>query len=266
MLIDIPFIENQYAVVFKRPDKPVKEYSFVELTGPETARSLMESYAAFLKASDITPAATYFASWLRGMSLTAQLLMSVHDAALDWSIENWRLLVWEKDGRMEFAFHPVNAEIAAAPSTDRIAWRNSVLDGLYSNTLRPLVDAAAAATGLNSGQLWALMAGGMYYFRERQLEMLGADSAAFAQVESDYHYVMQEMKGEVFGRSRNPLAVKFRLVENPRNRQEKFPLKASCCLAYKTEGHGYCYTCPKLSEAQRMEKGREIAARAAAQN
>lgn len=263
MLIDIPFIEEQYAVAFKRPEQPMVEYSFVELTKPETIRSLMETYAGILKASDITPAATYFASWLRGMSITAQLLMSVHDAALDWSIQNWTLLVSERDGRMSFAFHPVDAAIVSAPSTDRAAWRDNLMNEFYSTTLRPLIDAVSGATGVHSVQLWALMASGMYYYREHQLGVLGEGSSGFSQVEADYRYVMQEMKGEVFGRSRNPLAVKFRLVENPRNKQEKIPLKASCCLAYLTEGHGYCYTCPKLSESQRLEKGRELAAKAA---
>ncbi|MBW7476275.1 (2Fe-2S)-binding protein [Paenibacillus oenotherae] len=264
--IDIPFIEDQYAVVFQRPEQFKSEFSFLELTNSEVARSLLLSYAEVLKASDITPAATYFVSWLRGLSVTAQLLLSAHDSTLDWSISNWRLFVTEEDGRMGFAFHPMNASIVSANplnGAERDSWRNGLLEDLYSNTLRPIVDTMAQAADLNSGQLWALMASGMYYCRERLLTVYGEDSPEFAQVEADYRFTMQEMKGTVFGRSRNPLAVKFRLVENPRCKGEMLPLKASCCLAYKTEGHGYCYTCPKLSEEQRLERGRELAAKAA---
>lgn len=38
-------------------------------------------------------------------------------------------------------------------------------------------------------------------------------------------------------------------------------IKASCCLAYLTDtGHGYCYSCPRMGEEERMEQRMKIEA------
>jgi hypothetical protein len=253
-------LEKEYHILLERPETLLFESSFTNLIQPATAGRFLQLYAKALKTTDITPAATYFVSWLRGLCNAAQSMMSLSESSMDWSLSNWSLLMYGRGDYTVLAFLPANPNIIEAVEENRDLWRSNLLRLLYGGTIRPLIDIMALESGLNSGHLWALMATGMYNHKRRLQTMQEPDSLLFQQVESDWDYI-KDMEGPVFGRQNNPLAVKFRMVSDPRNPDEQLPVKASCCLAYLTEGHRYCYTCPKLTAEQRIQVGKELVAR-----
>lgn len=63
---------------------------------------------------------------------------------------------------------------------------------------------------------------------------------------------LKRLPPEIFGSVRNPFDVKRRYVDSWWKPVEKLPLKATCCLMYKTgRRKEYCYTCPKLTKQER---------------
>ncbi|QYR22220.1 (2Fe-2S)-binding protein [Paenibacillus sp. sptzw28] len=253
-------LENEYHILFQRPESVQFECSFENLVQPAAASRFLQLYAKALKAKDLTPAATYFASWLQGLCSAAQSMMSLSGSSMNWSLSNWSLLMYRRGDYTVLAFLPTFPNIIQAAEENRDLWRSNLLGLLFGGTVRPLIEIMTLETGLNSGHLWALLATGMYNHKCRIQSFQQPDSLLFNQVQSDWDYI-QEMEGSVFGRQSNPLAVKFRMVYDPRNPGEKLPVKASCCLAYLTEGHGYCYTCPKLTADQRVQVGKDLVAR-----
>lgn len=247
-------LERDCGIVFNNPDEVFQTYSFEELLEPEHARSFLKLYAALIKATDLSPAATYFVSYLRGLTTAVQSLMSLENASMDWSMSNWSLLVLVKDGHTRLKFNPVNPTITHAAPRNREEWRNQILGHFYGETLQPIINVLAKEAKLSQNQLWAIMPTGLYYYKENAITQFAGNPAVYRQIISDYQYLINEMDGSIFGCNHNPLNVKIQMVDNPYSPGEQMPRKSSCCLAYLTEGCSYCYTCPKLTKAERAQK------------
>ncbi|MFC5649597.1 (2Fe-2S)-binding protein [Paenibacillus solisilvae] len=253
-------LERDCGIVFNDPGEVIQAYTFDELLDLEQVRSFLTLYAGLIKATELSPAATYFVSYLRGLTTAVQSLMSLENAAMDWSLSNWSLLLVAKDGYTNLKFRPVNSEITDAAPNNRDEWRNRILADFYGKTIQPLIRTLAQEANLSQNQLWATMPTSLYYYKESVITRAEVDSPVYKQIISDYEYLVNEMDGNVFGLTRNPLKVKIKMVDNPYNPGEQMPLKSSCCLAYLTEGRNYCYTCPKMTKTERAEKYEAIRA------
>ncbi|BBH24039.1 hypothetical protein Back11_53840 [Paenibacillus baekrokdamisoli] len=254
-------LQKECSILFRSvDDEVIQEYTFDALLEPANALGFLQFYAAAIKADELSPAATYFASNLHGIIMAVQRLMSTDNAVMNWSLSNWSLVLVAKDGYTSLMFRPVDSVIEDIAPINREEWRNKVLARFYGGTLKPLIQVIASEAGLNVSQLWALVASSLYYYKEQAVTLYDEKSIVYEQVISDYHYLVNEMDGSVFERNRNPLQVKIQLVDNPYRQGEQMPLRFSCCLAYLTECRSYCYSCPKLSKEERSKMAKAIIA------
>lgn len=110
------------------------------------------------------------------------------------------------------------------------------------------------------GQMWGQFPLTLLYFKDRVQPSL-TDPQDVERFEQDYMYVTRELKGEVFGRKRNPFTVRLIELDNPYRPGENTYMKPSCCQYYKTGGgQRYCYACPKMSASEREERRLEVMA------
>ncbi|WP_438447906.1 (2Fe-2S)-binding protein [Gorillibacterium sp. sgz5001074] len=254
-LIDLTFYEQNYYVTTSSAPELLYECGLEDLTRPEGAAGFVRAYAPEIKALSPDVASTYFASWL-GRLGAAYLYGLWHDGVeLDLRLERLSLQMCRTPRGAALSFRLNPGELQARPVVDA-EWPDAVHEALsayYSTQIRPVVEAVAAAGGVPAGSVWGLMATGLYYILDQWRGMV-PDGERRNRLEELADLVVNRLEPQVFGRSRNPFQIKFRLVESLQNPEVQVRLKGSCCLAYKTDtGHGYCYTCPKISEDEREQ-------------
>ncbi|MGF7035145.1 ferric iron reductase protein FhuF [Paenibacillus mucilaginosus] len=250
---------------FRTEPQPGELFRFTweELSVPEKAAELIAVYGSAIKAKGPDVTAAYFGSWLGGLCGALQYMISFHQAVFRLTPDNLTIQAYPRGHHIAFAFLLADRETTEVPTGCREEWRDALLRDFYGNRLRPTVEAVAAAAGVDPGHVWNAPVTRIHYAYDHLLETAG-DEEQRRRVEEDFRALLQGLQGEHFGRKRNPLDVKFRYVENPVAPEEKWRIKASCCLAYRTDsGHGYCYTCPRLTAAQRDEKKQAMLAAAA---
>ncbi|WP_134749093.1 IucA/IucC family C-terminal-domain containing protein [Paenibacillus athensensis] len=233
-----------------------------ELTDPEAMRRWLETYASIIRAQETQVAATYFSGFLRAAALSFQYAMSIWNEALPLTLDRLTVRLVEQGGRRYPILQLDKPQSEPGPTRidERRHWRQIRLEALYGQTLRPLIDAMSQAAGISAGQLWSQLVIGGYYYLQDALQTADGDSVLQARIRSDYRFLTEELASETFGRKTNPFAVKLRFVEDVKNPAEQIPLKAACCLYYKTDGGTYCYTCPKLNDEQRAQRLAELRA------
>ncbi|MCP3773058.1 ferric iron reductase [Paenibacillus sp. MZ04-78.2] len=247
-------LEAQFFFIRELPDEGELSVKLSQLFECRHVDMLLTNYGKYIRALDEQAPATYFSSWLGTLCAAQQHMISRHDAAFDFSPGNLTANLYLKEGRPMFGFRLHDARTLSVPEGDRTEWRRQVLSALYGETLRPLLASLAQAAGLDAGQLWGQIATRMYYARD--MAVAQADSEELrAKLTEDFQALLSDLPPDVFGRPRHPLDVKFRYVDDPRKPGEQLRMKVSCCLAYKTDtDHGYCYTCPRMSSAEREER------------
>ncbi|MFS0727970.1 (2Fe-2S)-binding protein [Paenibacillus sp. 1P07SE] len=234
------------------------EAAAADLHQQEQLHSFLEAYGRSIKAVDLDVPAAYLSSYYSGMLISLLYSLSCWNRSL--SLEPDRLTIkviqvgeYSQIRTVVEAFQGVEGP---AEPIERERWVQEQLTTLISGTLRPLVDAAATAAGLNPGFLWGQMPTRVGFYVERLLsdpnhssvsERLGSDYAA-----------LQALDPAVFGSTRNPMVVKPRYIDDYREEGKQMKMKNVCCLYHKTEGGQYCYTCPKLKGHERAEKCEEL--------
>lgn len=248
-----------------------REMANVVWSGPasellETAQmsSLIGVYARLIKAPDPAPAATYFSGWLCGPALAVQYAMSVWNKAFDLSLNNLTVQLYAQDGyhRFSFMLNRWAEQDGPADEAARAEWRGRVLQDVYGNTVRPLLEAVSAAAGVNVGQLWGQLPARFQYERDGWLKETEQELLR-RRIADDFRFLTEQLDLQVFGRTKNPLGVKLRLIEDPFDPDRQVSMKSACCLYYRTEGGRYCYTCPRLKEAERADMRARLRAEAA---
>lgn len=256
--LDLRVYERMYSVTLARAGEPLLELPLTGLAEPEGAARLVRVYAPEIKASTYDVAATYFASWA-GRLFAACLYAMWHDGVkLDAGLGHITLQM-EKGPQgiaLAFRFASMHAEAVPEARFGQEEFLLHAMEELIAGTIRPLADAIAAAGGVSPGIMWALMATGLHHIqRAWKAQASDADAPQQERMELVTSLLRERVRPEVFGQTRNPFQIKLRMVDSRDGAGEKIPVRAACCLAYKTDtDHGYCFSCPKLSEEERQAK------------
>jgi ferric iron reductase protein FhuF len=261
---DCDKLERHFFVSRREMDNAVWSGPASELLETAQMSSLISVYARLLKAADLAPAATFFSGWLSGPALAVQYAMSVWNKTFDLSLNNLSVQLYNQDGYYRFSFmlNRWAEQDGPADEAARTEWRSSVLQDVYGNTLRPLLEAVAAASGVHVGQLWGQLPARYHYERNEWLKAAEHELLR-RRIADDFRFLTEQLDPQVFGQAKNPLGVKLRLIEDLCDSERHVSIKSACCLYYRTEGGRYCYTCPRLKEAKRAEMRASMRAEAA---
>jgi hypothetical protein len=263
--LDYAQLEELVKIVTDTPEDAVYSGPVVEWLDPDKLRSVLEYYSELLRAEDDLTTAVYFANQLRSLVFAQHFMVSLCERRLDLSLSNLRFHI-----RYQEKYPSISLQVIDKTELDNVrqddhspspsGQAEQVFRDFYSLQIRPLLEAMAAAGGTSIGQMWGQFPLTLLYFKDR-LQPLLTDSQDVERFERDYHYVTQELEGDVFGRKRNPFTVRLVELDNPYRPGEKAYMKPSCCQYYKTGGgQQYCFTCPRMSSSQREERRLEIVA------
>lgn len=256
-VLDLSELEERFGIRSDDRNGLIVSIPAEQLLMREHADRLLQAYAPLIRALGVEVAATYFSGWYGSICLAMQYMVSHYDHVLDLSLANVTVQLYPNKQYYHFSFKIGEPRIKSWDGYDREEWRNSVLETLYRDNVRPLIDALARFGSINAGQLWGQIVTEMY--REVDSWLIDAsDDSLKRRISSDFHFLTQGLGADVFGRKKNPFNMKLRTVENPFKPGCQTYIKAACCLAYRTDnpediGHEYCFTCPRLSAQKREE-------------
>lgn len=231
----------------------------IELLEADKMTTLVAVYAPLIRAKELGAVATYFAGWFSGVALGLQYSMSMWNRSISLSLEQLTIQLCQGEHGSEFWFVLDDCIEQEAPCTDeeRAEWRKQTYRQFYSQTVAPLFQSLADATGIGVGMIWGQMPTRFHYYLD-VFTQAAQEPAAIKRIADDFRCLSREVEPAVFGRDKNPFDVKVRWIDDPRVPDKKLRMKNACCLYYQTEGGEYCYTCPRMNERERAERQKRM--------
>ena len=143
-------------------------------------------------------------------------------------------------------------------SDNESKWEKQELENFYRQTVMPLLELWHLSTNITIDHLLAQICARLYYCNEQLIEK----AETIEQKNKTQQYFDLLIKGidpKVFNKNHNPFDVAFEMIESPWNPNKMLRMKKSCCLYYLTEGATCkCYTCPDMTEEERLIRKKEI--------
>jgi ferric iron reductase protein FhuF len=119
--------------------------------------------------------------------------------------------------------------------------------------LQPLFQQISETSGLSKQQVWGLITNPYY----NRLNTWKSEPSIEHKIERD-HELLKTLPADTFNLKRNPFDLTFRYVDSWQDSNTKVRIKGACCMSYlKAEGN-YCYSCPKLTNAERAVRAEQL--------
>ncbi|MCW2479777.1 IucA/IucC family C-terminal-domain containing protein [Candidatus Symbiopectobacterium sp. NZEC135] len=172
--------------------------------------------------------------------------LSMYNKGLHMALTNC-LLDTRHDGHL-WQSHMVMDDLSLSiplSDSDRASWRDTILRSVFAEHLTPLWHVLSAASGISSRILWENTAVRLFSLFEHRMQP--ADAATEARVKQDFHYVVHEAPGALFGLDANPLTGYFRPLTWVAAKGEWVRFRRTCCFYYKaSQPQAFCQACPLL--------------------
>jgi ferric iron reductase protein FhuF len=215
-----------------------------QLLREETLTTYLEMLQRKIGAPNITAAASILMKRYSFLAVMALYAMSVWNKRLSIAMDHvWletedNAETWLPMFRLErLEYEGVNAA--------RDKWRKETMQTLFARHMNGLIERLCQTTKISPLILWENVAIYIFWLYETLLE-----DETFAYINErlrdDFHFVIQEAKGEVFGRYRqNPLARFWKEKTYSSLAKTKIRRRTTCCLYYQiATDRAHCQTCP----------------------
>ncbi|MNN16956.1 hypothetical protein D3C81_1301180 [compost metagenome] len=187
-------------------------------------------------------------------------MIGVADRWLSFSPENLTIQVRVVNNYPFLFFVVKDSQELSWPEGEKSEWREEWLGRFYQQTIAPVFACISNITGLPLGQVWAQIPLGIEYY-VKHINSILEEETHQEELMEQYHFLIRELDPSWFGLHRNPFNINWKWIDDPRREGGKVPMKPTCCLAYRTDtGHGYCYSCPKMTKEQREDKRQQMIA------
>ena len=177
----------------------------------------------------------------------------VHDSVIAISLDRISV-VWVQD-HLRFRLTQRDEPITLHAESDRNDMRMKHIMHLYHDNIKPVWNAIMNVTGIDEQTLWATLSYLLAYWKEEWIRSAELPEQK-KRIEEDYRYITENVWRECFKDiKRNPFICRFLRMDNPMEEGKEILVRAKCCLNYRLPGEDqYCYTCPRLTEARRLQK------------
>lgn len=258
--MDFDEVEQLCKISLKRRKDAVLTMPMSDLLNNSHLSSLFDFYMPSLQTLNPEVVAVSLSRWLGFVAIGLQYFMSVQNLQLDLSIDNISVEVYPAPRGsgfwLSFFLHKWLEIEAPTDCAERRVWCIQVLGQFYGQTIRPVLEALAANSGIGVGQLWGQFPQKLIWFTETIAREY--DPRIRQSVVDEYDCLKNEIDPSVFGRKNNPFTVKLRWIESLEDASKQVYVYPACCLCHATENGKYCYTCPRLTEKERAIQGAEF--------
>ncbi|WP_044640854.1 IucA/IucC family C-terminal-domain containing protein [Risungbinella massiliensis] len=133
---------------------------------------------------------------------------------------------------------------------NRNEWRMQVLHHIFRDHLTPLIQNIVEQTKVFPQTLWSHVSFYIAYSYEKWIQET-TDIVKKNRLLDDYQ-TLRELKAELFGMNENPLSQPIERFEHSALQGETIPIRSKCCFNFCLSSRKACYTCPKLSDEERI--------------
>ncbi|KIL36114.1 hypothetical protein SD71_08990 [Cohnella kolymensis] len=126
---------------------------------------------------------------------------------------------------------------------------------LFADNACRVIDTVRKYTKVSEATLWANLSFLLVYRFEEWIQH--ADTAELqTRIQAVYRQIMNEPSADWFPeKACIPLTGRFRSIKDPMCQSRSILIRNKCCLSYRLPGDDrYCYTCPMISDACRIDK------------
>ncbi|WP_181833250.1 IucA/IucC family C-terminal-domain containing protein [Bacillus taeanensis] len=223
--------------------------SAVKLLDEELLLSNLNSLSAQLSARSLITAASQFSKHYAFLLTTVSLYaMTMWNKGMDLSLENI-LLEFPNSNNKSFPTININ-DLKALTSSEcnRQTWRDAVIKHVFFENLSKVWKSLNAVSKVPMPILWENTAVYIFWLYETKMKEEVADRETRLQIREDFHYLIKEASGELFGETENPLTKFYTKKCTLSCSEDPVRVRKTCCLYYQLtdkENRGYCKTCPK---------------------
>ncbi|WP_127579285.1 (2Fe-2S)-binding protein [Paenibacillus koleovorans] len=264
--IDYEWLEQKFGFRTTPMEESIFTIRADELSRRERMQEFLTTYGDLLKATDISAPAAYLAAYFSMVAITLQGSISLWNRGLELPLDAITIQLCTAGAYYKLVIVVQSPKETIGPEEEnaRHNWCKDTLRTYYRDTAYPLLATISEVSGYDLGQLWGQFPTRFNYYisalqqelqqsGEREPEQASYYQAQLDRLNQDYSIVKQ-LSADVFGRVKNPLDVKVRWLEDPKDCTKQIRMKNACCLYYKTGEGQYCYTCPRLKETDREER------------
>ncbi|RRJ67798.1 Fe-S protein [Paenibacillus oralis] len=128
----------------------------------------------------------------------------------------------------------------------RSSWRERLAEHFFVGHLSRVWHALAEAACVPKAILWENTAVRLFSLYEKKLGP-GKDAEENRRISEDFHYLVHEAPGYVFGEKKNPLTA-FYTPKLQGTVSGNTRVRHTCCFYYELAGGEYCSNCPKARD------------------
>ncbi|MHA7967662.1 (2Fe-2S)-binding protein [Paenibacillus sp. CAU 1782] len=218
-------------------------YTAEDLIAERSLVRILERQEAALGQPGLHVTGTLFAKrysvWARG----ALAAWSLFDVPL--SLEHGKVgITLANRGIMYYTAYPASFERLEPGVMDRSAMTRQYIMRLEEH-LMPILRAVSSCTGANEKVMWSIIGHNVY-----SLYASLASNSEF-HLGQDRLAIIQEDWGMLASAAFLD-SPRYKVFKHPRWTGPPLYLRKHCCLAHKLESHGYCASCPKLANEERL--------------
>ncbi|MBD2868066.1 hypothetical protein [Paenibacillus arenilitoris] len=261
-MLDI--LESRYEIFVSDRDNIAFSCPASELLDAGKLKKLLELYTPMVKGTEQAVGEVYMTSWFRGPMLGLLYMLSAWNRSLDLSLDNLTVQIYSSvyNGKSYYrcGFLMDRSEWREGPAEQdaNAEWAKEEISRFFEHTVRPVFETIASVGTQKTAMLWSQLPTSLEYGFD--LMMNSEESESVKELARRNYGLAKALEGERFGRSKNPLDVKFRMTESMTEEGKQVRMKFGCCLYYLVEDGYYCFTCPRLKESERDRRRAEFRA------
>ncbi len=250
--LNVSALQSKFRIAIGTEATAPLRFPIAGLLNKEEGKKFLREVGSHIQSPSYVVTASLF--FKRSLALISGGLyaMSLHSVELNISLSNVTLCgedSWKLPG-----FFLREAGGWRPNPGDRDRWREQVVERMFQDTVKPLISALAAHTGIHTNVLWAHAAYIVHYYYDEWMRHAETDELR-AQIAGDFQFLTRDAEPRLFGvRNRNPLQVEHTVIQHPNDANHPIRIRKQCCFQYRLPGGKCCYTCPMLNEEKRIEQ------------
>jgi len=217
------------------------------LLDTEQALAYLQKIAPFFHSTSTLVTASLFAKRYSVLTMaSAFYAMSRYDKGLYVGIEN----IWVEAEDHAKPWLPnirLIDDSVSVPTQDREAWRDEVLQGIFAGNLAKVWQSLTKISKIPKAILWENTAIYVNWLYETKISERASEQEK-ARIQEDYHYIVNQAPGSLFGERKNPLTNYCGPKVTIKESEQPIRLRKTCCFYYHTsdEANDFCISCPKI--------------------
>jgi siderophore-iron reductase FhuF len=121
--------------------------------------------------------------------------------------------------------------------------RDKGIEAIFKNNINIVWNNLVKVTSISKAILWENTATYVFWIYEKTIKETNGTFKKL--IQDDYHYVVKEASGTLFGEKENPLYAFFSEKSREGKAQELIRKRKTCCLYHLVDSKGnFCSTCP----------------------